>query len=358
MTGPSSWAGISSDYWVSEGRNTEKQAGKMLIAGDVGGTKTALALYAPGSSPHEPLIQRTYQSREFSGLTELLKRFLADTRCSDARQASIGVAGPIVGDRVSGTNLPWTINGRQVADSLGFESVWLLNDLVALANAVPALRAQDLIQLKAGNSRPHGAIGVIAPGTGLGEAFLTHNGRHYVAYPSEGGHSDFGPNTDLEVELLTFLRQRYDHVSYERVCSGTGLPNLYEFLKRKGLKEPVSLRKALAEAEDPTPIIVEHAQQDPPVELCLKAVEMMVRILGAEAGNLAMRVVATGGIYLGGGMPPHLLPFLQTSLFVEAFCSKGRLTYLLDPIPVYVILNPKAALLGAAAYGLQTLSEV
>jgi len=201
---------------------------------------------------------------------------------------------------------------------------------------------------------------VIAPGTGLGEAFLASNGERYRAHPSEGGHASFAPNDDLQIELLRYLQKRIGHVSCERVCSGLGLPNIYAFLKDSGYaEEPDWLAAKLASAADPTPVIVTTAlDAERSCELCLATLRTFVSILGAEASNLALKVLATGGVYIGGGIPPRILPVLQEPYFMRAFLNKGRFTDIVERMPVHVILNPKAALLGAASYGLATWFSV
>jgi glucokinase len=261
----------------------------------------------------------------------------------------------VVGNRATITNLPWVIEAEKLKEEFTFSSVRLLNDLVAVANAVPVLESDDVYTLTEGQPVAGGAIGVIAPGTGLGEAFLTWDGVRYRAHPSEGGHVDFGPTDELESGLLEYLRGRFEHVSYERVCSGLGIPNIYDYLKESGVAaEPDWLAQRLCTVDDRTPVIAEAAMdEEQPCELCTAAMEMFLRILGAEAGNLALKVLATGGIYLGGGIPPRILPALTKPIFLTSFRDKGRFRSLLSRIPVKVILNPKAALLGAACYGLE-----
>jgi glucokinase len=271
------------------------------------------------------------------------------------------VAGPVVAGEARITNLPWVMHEEQLRKALHLRSVSLLNDLEAIAYAVPALQPDDLHTLNAGQPEPHGTLGVIAPGTGLGEAFLTWQTTHYRAHPSEGGHADFAPTTRSELDLLRYLLDRLDHVSYERVCSGKGLPNIYGFLKDSGFApEPSWLAAQLAAADDPTPIIVNVAVDaaarpagQPPCTLCEATVDMFVSILGAQAGNLALTMMATGGIFVGGGIPPRILAALEQPRFMEAFRHKGRFVDLLNRVPVHVILNPRAALLGAAYHCLE-----
>jgi glucokinase len=324
----------------------------MLLAGDVGGTKTSVAIFSPEAGPRAPLAERVVPSAGYPSLEALLGEFLAQTGLP-VRYACLGVAGPVVDGRATGTNLPWVMDERSLAAALHLDAVKLINDLEAIAYAVPFLEPADVRTLNAGQPAPHGAKAVIAPGTGLGEAFLIWDGSRYRAQPSEGGHADFAPNSPLQLELLRHLQQRFGHVSNERVCSGKGLPNIYAFLREiHYAAEPQWLAEALATAEDPTPLIVKAALAEPPAPLAKAALDVMVAILGAEAGNLALRVLATGGVYLGGGIPPRILPALEQDLFLQAFWSKGRLSELLQRIPVYVILHPQVALLGAACYAL------
>jgi len=326
---------------------------KLLLAGDVGGTKTILAVFSADRGLRQPVAEATYPSGQFAGLEELVRRFLSETNLTIGR-ASFGVAGPVVQGQATITNLPWVIGREQLGQDLGISSVLLVNDLVAIASAVPVLEPDDLFVLQPGTAAPAGAIAVIAPGTGLGEAFLTWDGRRYRAQASEGGHADFAPTNRLQVELLLYLQQRYAHVSFERVCSGKGLPNLYNFLRDSGAAaEPAWLAEELASADDPTPVILSAAvESEPPCKLCARTLELFVSILAAEAGNLALKVLSTGGVYLGGGIPPRILPALQSDVFQRAFLNKGRFSELLSRLPVYVIVNPKAALLGAAQIGL------
>jgi glucokinase len=326
----------------------------MLLAGDIGGTKTNLAVFSPDAGPRVPLAEATFPSADYPSLEALVREFLAQLDLKPER-ASFGVSGPVVAGQATITNLPWVIDKTQLQAALNLSFVRLLNDLEAIAYAVPLLEPADLHTLNEGQPTPGGAVAVIAPGTGLGEAFLTWDVSRYRPHASEGGHTDFAPTNPLEIELLCYLQHRYEHVSYERVCSGQGLPNIYAFLKDGGYaEEPAWLAEQLAAADDPTPVIVSTAFDDEkPCELCVATLNTFVSILGAEAGNLALKVLATGGVYLGGGIPPRILPALKCERFVEAFRHKGRLLGLLARMPVHVILNPKVALLGAACHGLE-----
>lgn len=321
----------------------------MLLAGDIGGTKTTLALLAPDGDPRHPLYQETFASADAAGLAQLVRQFLhGHTEPID--RACFGVAGPVVDGRAKITNLPWIVDVAELKRALGSAQVILLNDLEAVANAVPHLAGDELITLNAGVPEEHGPIGVIAPGTGLGEAYLTWAGRRYRAHPSEGGHGDFAPTTDQQVALFHFIHAQTPHVSYEKVCSGRGLPNLYQFLKASGVIEPPWLAEQMAApGADPGRVIVENAfATDTPAEIARRTIHLFAIILGAEAGNMALRLLATGGIYIGGGIPPRILPALRDPDFMEAFTTKGRLTDVLARTPLRVIVDSQAALYGAA----------
>ncbi len=329
----------------------------MLLAGDIGGTKTNLAIYSPESGPRAPLAEATFLSARYASLEALVQEFLGRANLAVDR-ASFGVAGPVVGGQATITNLPWVMDETHLGAALHLSSVRLLNDLAAIAHAVPWLEPGDLRTLNEGRPVSAGTAAVIAPGTGLGEAFLTFDGaRHYQVHASEGGHADFAPTNLLEAGLWRFLREQsgLEHVSYERVCSGRGLPNIYAYLKHAGYAdEPSWLAEQLAAAADPTPVIVNAARnRDNPCQLCVATLNIFISILGAEAGNLALKVLATGGVYLGGGIPPRILPALEDGGLMQAFRSKGRMSAMMDDVPVHVILNPKVALLGAACHGLE-----
>jgi glucokinase len=330
----------------------------LLLAGDIGGTKTNLALFSLEAGPRAPLAEATFPSARYPSLEGLVREFLAQVDLSVDR-ASFGVSGPVVGGQAEITNLPWVLDETQLAEALGLSSVRLLNDLDAIAHAVPFLKPYDLHTLNVGQPVSGGAIAVIAPGTGLGEAFLVWDGARYRAQASEGGHADFAPTNSLEIGLLRYLLDRFEHVSYERVCSGRGIPNIYAYLKDSGYaEEPTWLAEQLATGDDPTPIIAKAAlDEERPCELCVATLNTFVSIMGAEAGNMALKVVATGGVYLGGGIPPRILPALEKRPFMEAFQRKGRLSDLMAEMPVHVILNPKVALLGAACHGLEATHD-
>lgn len=330
----------------------------MLLAGDVGGTKTNLALFDAAHGPHNPLEEATLPSAQYPSLEKLIEEYLSQVSRRPSA-AYIGVAGPVVQGHASVTNLSWEIEETHLSEALPFERVHLINDLEAIASAIPLLGAGDLHTLNDREPHPGGAIAVVAPGTGLGEAYLTWDGSRYEAQPSEGGHTDFAPADALQIGLLRYLQEMHGHVSWERVCSGMGIPNIYTYLKASGAaSEPPWLAEELANAADATPVIVNHAlQSEAPCELCARTVGVFVSVLGAEAGNMALKTLATGGVYLGGGIPPRILPALGDGRFISAFRNKGRFEEFMMRLPVHVILNPKAALFGVAGYGLQAESQ-
>jgi glucokinase len=346
-------AGTAFPY-LSNPEEISKTMGTHLhLAGDIGGTKTILALFTRDKGPLQPLYEKSYASSSYPGLDAIIEDFLAGANAS-AVTACFGVAGPVRQGRAVITNLPWQPDTAMLQASHNFSRVTLINDLVATGYALPLLQHSDLFTINRGLKTDEGALGIIAPGTGLGEVIFAWDGARYLAVASEGGHADFAPASEMESRLLDFLRNRYGHVSYDRICSGRGFPAIYDFLKSVGrFEEPDRLREELAAAEDPAPVIVSGALDAANhCAICRKTLELFVTILGAEAGNLALKGLTTGGMYLGGGIPPKILPFLAGETFMRSFTSKGRMSYLLTDMPVTVILNPRAALIGAASCGL------
>ncbi|MCA9933862.1 MAG: glucokinase [Anaerolineales bacterium] len=324
----------------------------MILAGDIGGTKTVLALISHDAGVQRPFREATFPSSHYTSLAEIIREFLADVP-ETPTAASFGVAGPVVNGRAVITNLPWVIDAEAISSAFHIPRVNLLNDLEAIATAVPHLTADELATLNTGQPNPTGAIAIVAPGTGLGEAFLVWDGSRYRAYPTEGGHVSFAPANQEELDLLVYLQRKFGHVSYERICSGSGIPNIFDFLSDgRHYKNPGWLRRELAMAEDRTPIIF-HAALEKQEPIAIATLELFVKILGGEVGNMALKVLATGGIYIGGGIPPRILPLLQRPEFLSFIAHKGRFSELLSRIPVHVIQNPKAALHGAAYDGLE-----
>lgn len=326
-----------------------------ILIGDIGGTKTILASYTADSGLKQPEVEAVYHSAKYPSLEAIIREFEIESG-HHFYKACFGVAGPIVNNVAHITNLPWEIDAARLKEEFDFVKVHLLNDLEALAYAIPKLQSDDVLTLFEGEPVEHGNLAVIAPGTGLGEGFLSWDRSEYRAHPSEGSHVSFGPIDAVQIKLLSYLfEQGYEHVSYERVCSGSiGIPLLYKFFKDTGVyPEPSWLAKELAEASDPAPVIFNaamhpHRQAD----IAQAVLSTFASILASEAGNLALKVMATGGVYIGGGIPPRILPELRKPEFLEHLKNKGRFETLLSKVPVKVILNSKAGLLGAAAYGM------
>lgn len=326
----------------------------MFLAGDVGGTKTVLALFDGTAEGLTLAREATFRSHDYRTFEDLLAAFLTDRSAPPPHAACFGVAGAVVEGHAHTTNLPWDLDEAQLAQCLKVGRIKLLNDLEATAYGMLHLRAEELVPLnpKVGPGRK-GNAAVIAAGTGLGEAILYLDGGHYDPIASEGGHGDFGPRNDIEIELLQHLRRSFGgHVSYERVLSGPGVHNIYSFLRDSGHGSESAEVAARLKSGDPNATISELGLSgaDP---LCVATIDLFCSIYGAEAGNLALRAVAVGGVYVGGGIAPKLLPALQRGRFMESFVAKGRFQEFLESIEVKVALNQRTALLGAAYFGLR-----
>jgi len=318
----------------------------MVLAGDIGGTKTNLGLFSKGKRRPLPKAIETYSSRKALNCEQIIEQFLAKHPVSIS-SACLGIAGPVKNGLCKTTNLPWTVSERKIKNRFGWDKVRLINDLAATAWAVPVLTEREFIALNRQRPARGGNLGLIAPGTGLGMALLVSKDGQYVPVPSEGGHSDFAPQSEAELALWQYLNQRVGHVSVERVLSGPGLFIIYCWLKYTGQgAEPAWLAEKMNK-NDPSRVIAEAALVDEQ-PLCVKTLDLFVSIFGAAAGNLALTGLTTGGVYLGGGIPPKILPKLKEDIFMKAFTNKGRFRELLRQIPVRVIMNDKAALLGAA----------
>ena len=323
----------------------------MILAGDIGGTMTRLALFRLEDKRPQLVLKKTYPSAQHAGLTELVTRFAQE--CGhDVDCAGFGVPGPVIKGQAKITNLPWHVDAADLAHALHLRQVGLINDLEAHAHGLEALTAGDFAVLNPGLPGATGNAAVMAPGTGLGEAGLYWDGTRHYPFSCEGGHADFAPRNALEIELLRYLLDRYAHVSYERVVSGPGLHNIYCFLRDTGHGTE---RPEVAEAmrsQDP-PAVISQAGLEGRCELCRQALDMLVSLCGAEAGNLALKIMATGGIYIGGGIAPRIIQRLKGAGFMAAFSGRGRMTQLLQDIPVRVILNPDTPLLGAALFAVR-----
>jgi glucokinase len=327
----------------------------VILAGDIGGTNTRLALAEARAGGVRLRLEKTFPSREWASLEAALAGFLA-LRPAKVSAATIGIAGPVRNGRCEATNLPWVVDAASVAKLLRLKRVGLINDLVANAHGIPVLRGKDLVVLNAGAKRAEGNRAIVSAGTGLGEAGMLWDGRGHRPFPSEGGHVDFAPRNRLEIELLDYLMSRHGRVSYERIVSGPGLVSLYHFLRDTGrAKEPSWLAEEMR-GGDPAAVISRHAGEGRSA-LCVEALDLFVSVYGAEAGNLALKVMATGGVYLGGGIAPKIVSKLREPGFMNAFTAKGRLSPLLREIPVRVIMNARTALLGAARHAASGLEE-
>jgi len=317
-----------------------------ILAGDVGGTKTILALVEPRDGAPAIVRQDKFHSADFPTFEGIVAKFLSAGPRVTLGAACFGIAGPVMNGRVKTTNLPWQLDEEQLAAEIPAKRVRLLNDLVAMGEGMLALPAASFLTIQAGEARG-GTKALIAAGTGLGEALLHWDGTRHVVHSSEGGHTDFGPRNDLEIGLLKFLRGESGHVSYERVISGPGLFNIYRFLRSLGRSsEPAWLRERI-ESGDPSAVVSEMGLKGEH-PLCVQALEMFVSIYGAEAGNLALKTLAVGGVVIGGGIGPKIRAKLASDTFREAFCDKGRFSGLMASIPVRLALEPDAPLLGAA----------
>ena len=337
----------------------------MILAGDVGGTKVHLALYNFEAGKLKPVRDQKFPAAEFSNLDDVVKRFLSEAdghgaaKVEEIVAACFGCPGPVRDGRLKLTNLPWTLDARELRGSLGIEHIFLINDLEANGYGIPELRTEAVHVLHEGDAAAVGHRGLVSAGTGLGEALLIWDGKHrHLPLPSEGGHCDFAARNDREIALLQYLRTTLKgRVSFERVVSGLGIKNVYAFLKDdQKMEEPAWLRDKMA-AEDPNAVIGQAAENGSS-ELCYETMQMFTAAFGAEAGNVALKVLAMGGIYLGGGIAPKILKTLGGGTFTEAFLDKGRMTPILAAIPVRVILDDTCALLGAAAYAEARASEV
>jgi glucokinase len=321
----------------------------LVLAGDIGGTKTNLALFSIHGEKLRAETVRTFPSKRYSGLLPVLREFLSgDSQTIES--ACFGIAGPVVDGTVKTPNLPWVVDGGELSRALKLDPVRLLNDLEASAYGIFTLENDEFFVLNEGTMRRSGNKALIAAGTGLGQAILHDDGRSFRPLASEAGHADFAPRNDLEIELLRYLIGRFGHVSYERVLSGPGLFNIYCFLKETGkFEEPKWLADRFS-AEDDDSAVISKAALANEAEICVKALEFFVSMYGAEAGNLALRAKSVRGLYVGGGIAPKILDQLKDGTFMRAFVDKGRYTELLSAIPVQVVLNEQAALRGAAYY--------
>ncbi|MFI3135854.1 MAG: glucokinase [Methylococcaceae bacterium] len=325
----------------------------MILAGDVGGTKTILALYSVEQGVTRCIKKQQYLSHDYVCFADLLTVFLGDVAPNAIKAASIGVAGPIINGDCHATNLPWHIQRSAIRQQLQTQQVTLLNDLEATAWGVLGLPASDFVELNAQAEQNLGHVAILAAGTGLGESLCCWDGQRYHVMPSEGGHVDFAPTNEREIELLRFLMPQYPgHVSYERVVSGMGLVNIYQFLKHSGFAvEQADVAQKMREC-DPAAVIGEVGITLSDA-LCTETLRMFCRLYGAQAGNLALTSLPYGGVFLAGGIAAKILPFITQGDFLQGFLDKGRYQPALRKLSVKVCTNPEVALIGAVNYALQ-----
>ena len=318
----------------------------MILAGDIGGTHARLASFEVVHGRVKPLVEETFPSHAYASLDDIVHTFVLahDLRVA---QACFGIAGPVRHGRSEAINLAWVVDAQRLAQQLGLATVWLVNDLEATAYGAGALAPEDFVTLNDGMPGDEGNAVVIAAGTGLGEAGLYWDGKQHWPFASEGGHASFAPGDALQVEPLQYLQQRFTHVSWERVLSGPGLYNVYTFLRdtQRGV-EPAWLTEELRQGARSA--VISRVALAGTCDLCVQALDLFVALYGAEAGNLALKVLATGGVFVGGGIAPKIVDKLQDTTFIQAFCAKGRLQPVLEAIPIRVIMNDKTALYGAA----------
>jgi len=322
----------------------------MLLAGDIGGTKTLLGLFDPVPARPRPVAIRSFATLEYADLIEMVAAFMKDDEAKRAhvQTACFGVAGPVIGNAAELTNVPWPVDGRRVAEAFGWRRVALLNDLQAMAYAVPVLHESEVHVLQTGEALRGGNIALIAAGTGLGEALLHNIDGRFVPSPSEGGHADFPARTEREIALVRDLTGRYGRAEVEHVVSGQGIVNVHRVAHREPCAAGIDL-------DDPdAPAQITAAAFDRRCPGCVETLDLFVEAYGAEAGNLAVRTVATGGVFVGGGIAPKILPALTTGTFMRAFRAKPPLDKMLVAMPVKVILNAEAGLLGSAVFAAGT----
>ncbi|MCW8931569.1 MAG: glucokinase [Gammaproteobacteria bacterium] len=319
-----------------------------VLAGDIGGTKTSLAIFEVEGTKLEMLALEKYPSQEYGSLNEIVRQF-DETQGQHCDWGSFGIAGPVRNGRAETTNLPWLIDARQLAEDIGFRKVWLMNDLEANAWGISALEEKDFCILSEGKPDPNGNASIISAGTGLGQAGLYWNGAQHRPFASEGGHSDFAPHSDLEIALLQYLKQRYTHVSWERVVSGMGIVNIYDFLKdHRDVETPAWLAEEIKNGDKAAAI--SKAANEGRCPLCSETLKLFVHLYGVEAGNQALKLMSTAGVYLGGGIVPKNLDLFLEGTFLRSFRAKGRMESLMNDIPVKVILNDLTALYGPAVF--------
>ena len=323
-----------------------KDSDVLVLAGDVGGTKTNLALFKMNKRSAKVLKEENYKSQEFNSITDITSEFLKDQPQPSA--CCIGVAGPVFDGKVKLTNLSWEMDSKEIANQMGLDEIHLINDLEVTAYGLAMLGDEDTATVHKGSDTPTGNAAIIAPGTGLGEAGIYFDGKFYHPFATEGGHSHFAARDKTDFELFEYLQNKFGHVSYERVISGPGIINIYQFLKEeKKLKEPGSITDRITQG-DAAAEISKHTEQS---ELCDRTMQLFIRFLAFESANLALKMKATGGLFIGGGIAPQIIPLFEKYQFEDCFLDSGRMRHLLEKVTVSIILNTKTAMLGAAFFG-------
>jgi glucokinase len=332
-------------------RSKPGEKGITVLAGDIGGTKTNLALYQATQTGLKVLYTGRYPSAEYTSCTAILQQFLSDNNCPAPDRICLGVAGPVLNGKVNLTNLSWDIDIIEVKSVMGVQAVFLLNDLESMAYGLAGLTDEDLITIHPGNETSTGNMAINAPGTGLGQAGLYWNGENHFPFPTEGGHADFAPRTDLDFALLKFLQQEYGVVSWEKVVAGPAIVDIYRFLRDvKKMEEPTWLKDELEQELQDSAVISGAAIQQK-AAICVETMDLFVRYLARESCNLVLKMKATGGLFLGGGIPPKIAPLLLQKQFMEHYMDCDRMQHLLENIPIRIIRNDKTGLIGAAYYG-------
>ena len=319
----------------------------MILAGDVGATHTRLAGFDADGNKLQAIVERVYETRHYKGLPEIVSEFIR-TEGVPVNQACVGVAGPVRGGISKPSNIPWVIDSRELAKQLRLSSVGLINDLEAYAYGIDALGSADFVTLREGAANVEGNMGVISATTGLGEAGLYWDGYRHHPYACEGGHADFSPVNELQIELLRYLLGKHDHVSWERILSGPGIKNIYDFLRdTHRAEEPAWLKERLALAPDP-PALISQLALEKKAPICEQALDVFVAAYGAETGNCALKFMSTAGIFIGGSIAAKIVPKMKEPAFMEAFLAKGRMRPLLEDMPVKIVMNDSSGLIGAA----------
>ncbi len=329
-----------------------------LLAADIGGTKSDLAIFDLSQSPKDPpLCRQRYINSNFPTFDTILTEFLSATDLPTPEYGCFGVAAVVHKGNAQLTNRDWTLNEQELHNHFGFARIDLINDLTAVCSALPFLAETELLQIQQGRPEREGIQAVIAPGTGLGEGFLIQQDGCFFPQGSEGGHCDFAPLNQEQSGLLSYLQRKHVSVSYERLCSGIGIPNIFDFLTTTDIARDAEHLKTIAAASDKTAAISEAAFAKSPCPLCLKTFSLFLEILGAEAGNLALKTYPTGGLFLGGGILPRIVKNISFDLFLSAFQNKEKMAPLMKAIPIHLIIRSDAALLGAASYGYQLFQK-